>query len=98
MSDRDQRPSSDQRNNATFAALTMVLTVVLGFIVLVAFVIPDLLWFILVPAGLGLMMVLQYLLWGRWLTKTLQDQQTSTEAAFNETASKPNGIVEQSAE
>ncbi len=74
----DRRPSSDQRNNATFAALTMVLTVVFGFVALVAFVIPDVLWFVLVPVGLGLMMVLHYLLWGRWLARALQDKEPPT--------------------
>ncbi len=72
----DQRPTTDQRNNATFAALTMVLTIVFGFVVLVAFVIPNLLWFVIVPAGFGLMMVLHYVLWGRWLAKSLQDQES----------------------
>lgn len=71
----DQRPTTDQRNHATFAALTMVLAIVFGFVVLVAFVIPNLLLFVIVPAGFGLMMVLQYLIWGRWLTKSLQEQQ-----------------------
>ena len=72
----DQRPTTDQRNSATFAALTMVLAIVVGFIVLVAFVIPNLLWFVIVPAGFGLMMVLHYVLWGRWLAKSLQDRQS----------------------
>lgn len=75
----DRRPSTDQRNNATFAALTMVLTVVCGFVVLVAFVIPDVLWFVLVPMGLGLMMVLHYVLWGRWLTGALRDREPPQE-------------------
>ncbi len=88
----DRRTTSDQRNNATFAALTMVLTIVFSFIVLVAFVIPDLLWFVLVPAGLGLMMVLHYFLWGRWLAKALQDQQPPIE-----TTSNASNSVEQSA-
>ena len=76
-----ERPSVDQRNSATFAALTMVLAVVCGFVALVAFVIPSVLWFVLVPMGLGLMMVLHYLLWGRWLTAALRKQEESVEAS-----------------
>ena len=69
-----ERPSNDQRNQATFAALSLVLLVVFGLVALVAFVIPAVLWFVLVPIGLGLLMVMHYLLWGRWLTAALRDQ------------------------
>ena len=79
-----ERPSNDQRDSATFAALTMVLLVVAGLVALVAFVIPAVLWFVLVPAGMGLLMVLHYLVWGRWLSATLRDQAAAAEA-FAET-------------
>ena len=75
-----ERPSSDQRDNATFAALTLVLLVVCGVVALVAFVIPAVLWCVLVPVGMGLMMVLHYLVWGRWLSTALRDQAAAAEA------------------
>lgn len=78
-----ERPSQDQRNAATFAALSMVLTVVAGLVALIAFVLPTVLWFVLVPAGLGGLMVLHYLVWGRWLAASLKDQQ-SADKAFSE--------------
>ncbi len=68
-----ERPSDDQRNAATFAAVTMVLAVSVGLLALVAVVIPAILWFVLVPVGLGGMLVLHYVTWGRWLTETLRD-------------------------
>ena len=74
-----ERPSNDQRNTATFAALTMVLLVVIGLVGLVAFVIPDVLLFVLVPVGLGILMVLHYLFWGRWLAATLREQEHADE-------------------
>jgi len=74
-----ERPSNDQRNTATFAALTMVLLVVFGLVGLVAFVIPDVLLFVLVPVGLGILMVLHYLFWGRWLAATLREQEDADE-------------------
>ena len=75
-----ERPSNDQRDNATFAALTMVFVVVSGLVALIAFVIPAVLWFVLVPAGLGILMVLHYLLWGRWLSAALRDQDHADDA------------------
>lgn len=84
-----ERPSQDQRNAATFAALTMVLTVVAGLVALIAFVLPAVLWFVLVPAGLGSLMVLHYVVWGRWLAASLQDQQQAGKAFDEPPRSNP---------
>ncbi len=68
------RPSDDQRNSATFAALMMVLLVSGGLLGLIAFVLPQVLWIGLVAAGLGLSVVVHYLVWGRWLSSVLREE------------------------
>ena len=66
------RPSDDQRNSATFAALGMVLLVSAGLLGLIAIVLPQVLWMVAIFVGLGLSVVLHYLVWGRWLAAKLQ--------------------------
>ena len=75
-----ERPSEDQRNSATFAALTMVLLVSSGLLSLVALVLPQVLWMVVIGIGLALMVVLQYLVWGRWLLAKLRDEAECEEA------------------
>jgi membrane protein implicated in regulation of membrane protease activity len=72
-----ERPSDDQRNSATFAALAMLVLISGGLLALVAFVLPDVLWIVVVVLGLGLSVVLHYLVWGRWLTSFLRDQEAN---------------------
>jgi hypothetical protein len=72
-----ERPSDDQRNSATFAALVMVLLISAGLLGLVAFVLPQVLWIVVIVIGLGLSVVLHYVTWGRWLTSKLQDEEDS---------------------
>jgi membrane protein implicated in regulation of membrane protease activity len=69
-----ERPSPDQRNSATLAALTMVLLVSGGLLALIALVLPQVLWLVVIAVGLALSVVLQYLVWGRWLTSKLRDE------------------------
>ena len=71
MSDR---PSDDQRNSATFAALLMVFLVSGGLLGLIAFVMPQVLWLGLIAAGLGLSVVVHYFVWGRWLSSVLREE------------------------
>ncbi|MBC7821927.1 MAG: hypothetical protein IAG10_33995 [Planctomycetaceae bacterium] len=75
------RPSDDQRNSATFAALTMVLLVSGGLVALVALVLPQVLWMVVIVMGLALSVVLQYLVWGRWLLSKLRDEAERDESA-----------------
>ena len=70
-----ERPSDDQRNSATFAALAMLLSVSAGLLALVAFVLPQVLWIVLIVVVLGLSVVLHYFVWGRWLTSVLRDEE-----------------------
>lgn len=70
-----ERPSDDQRNSATFAALAMLLLISAGLLGLVAFVLPQVLWLIAIVIGLGLSVVLHYLIWGRWLTSMLRAEE-----------------------
>ncbi len=72
MSDR---PSEDERNSATFAALTMVLLVAGSLLALIALVIPAVLWILAVMVGMGLIVVLHYVIWGRWLAAALRDKE-----------------------
>ncbi|GDY07290.1 hypothetical protein LBMAG52_07760 [Planctomycetia bacterium] len=69
------RPSDDQRNSATFAALAMLLLISAGLLALVAFVLPQVLWLVVIVIGLGLIVVLHYMIWGRWLTSRLRDEE-----------------------
>ena len=80
MSDR---PSEDERNSATFAALTMVLLVAGSLLALFALVIPDVLWILAVIVGMGLIAVLHYVIWGRWLAAALRDKE-KVDAAFED--------------
>jgi fatty acid desaturase len=74
-----ERPSDDQRNSATFAALAMVLLVSVGLLALVALVLPQVLWMIVIGIGMALTVVLQYLVWGRSLLAKLREEETRRE-------------------
>ena len=69
------RPSDDQRNSATFAALGMLLLISAGLLALVAVVLPQVLWLVAIVIGLGLSVVLHYVIWGRWLMSKLRDEE-----------------------
>ena len=69
------RPSDDQRNSATFAALGMLLLISAGLLALVAVVLPQVLWLVAIVIGLGLSVVLHYVIWGRWLMSRLRDEE-----------------------
>ncbi len=75
-----ERPSDDQRNSATFAALTRVLLVSGGLLTLVALVLPQVVWMVVIGIGLALTVVLQYLVWGRWLLAKLRDAEKREES------------------
>ena len=74
------RQSDDDRNIATFAALSVVLLISVSLFALIALVLPGVLWMLLVALALGLFVVLHYVVWGRWLTRALHDQQAADEA------------------
>ena len=79
-----EHSSDDQRNTATFAALTMVLLVSGGLLALVALVLPQVLWMVVIAIGLALSVVLQYLVWGRWLLAKLRDDAKREESQTTE--------------
>lgn len=74
------RPSEDQRNSATFAALMMVLLISGGLVALVALVLPQVLWMVVIGFALALSVVLQYLVWGRWLLTKLRQEEAREES------------------
>lgn len=79
-----ERPSDDQRNSATFAALSMLLLISAGLLGLVAFVLPQVLWMVVIAIGLGLSVVLHYVIWGRWLTSMLREKENAQQQKPNE--------------
>lgn len=79
-----ERPSDDQRNSATFGALAMLLLVSAGLLGLVAIVLPQALWLIVVAIGLGLSVLMHYFLWGRWLSAKLRTEDDEEQRAKNE--------------
>lgn len=74
-----ERPTEKQRNSATFAALAVLIALSLGLVALFALVLPQVLWMVLVIFGLGLSIMLHYVIWGRWLTITLQNEERDAE-------------------
>lgn len=79
-----ERSSDDQRNAATFAALAMVLLVSAGLLALAALVLPQVLWIVVIAIGLALSVVLQYLVWGRWLLAKLRAEEEKDEPPSKE--------------
>lgn len=76
-----ERPSDDQRNSATFAALAMLALISAGLLGLIAFVLPQALWLVVVAIGLGLSVVMHYFLWGRWLSAKLHAEEDEEQRA-----------------
>lgn len=77
----DERRKKDQ---ATYAAMFGLLFFCGLLLLLVAAVLPKVLWLVVIVFGFGLFFLLQYLLWGRWLTRYLQkklpdDSESETE-------------------
>lgn len=78
------KPSDDQRNSATFAALAMLVLISAGLLALASIVLPQVLWLVVIVIGLGLSVVLHYLVWGRWLMSRLRDQEDSQQQKPND--------------
>jgi hypothetical protein len=64
----EERRKKDQ---ATYAALFGLLFFSGLLFLLIVAVLPDVLWLLAVVFGFGLFLLLQYLIWGRWLTSHL---------------------------
>ena len=62
-------------------ALMVAMTLTLGFIGIVAVVIPGVLLMVLAGFGLLMMFVAQYFLWARWLFPIVQRMEREKEAA-----------------
>jgi len=63
----------DRGNGPTFLALAGLLAAAAGLIALTAMVLPQILAFVLVGFGFIILGLLQYLVWGRWMTRTPVD-------------------------
>lgn len=83
------KPSDDQRNSATFAALAMLVLISAGLLALAAIVLPQVLWLVVIVIGLGLSVVLHYLIWGRWLMSKLRDEEDSQRQKLNDESKRP---------
>lgn len=78
------KPSDDQRNSATFAALAMLVLISAGLLALAGIVLPQVLWLVVIVIGLGLSVVLHYLIWGRWLMSKLRDEEVAQQQNPND--------------
>jgi hypothetical protein len=72
-------PLRESRDTGTFAALLGLVVVSAFFLGLIALVIPDILWLVLVVAAFGGSVALQYLAWGWWLPRVLKDDDAPQE-------------------
>ncbi|HUG19983.1 MAG TPA: hypothetical protein VMM56_13450 [Planctomycetaceae bacterium] len=77
----EERRKKDQ---ATYAAMFGLLFFCGLLLLLVAAVLPKVLWLVVIVFGFGLFFLLQYLLWGRWLTRHLQKKLPDDSEAANE--------------
>ena len=81
-----KRPAADRRNShrrnreaardfGTFVALTMLLIVAAGLIAIVAAIFNVVaLWLVEIFLGFVLLGLVQYLTWGRWLSRNLAEE------------------------
>lgn len=67
----EERQKKDQ---ATYAMLFALLFFCGLLLLLVAAVLPKVLWLVAVGFGFGVFFLFQYLLWGRWLSGYLQNK------------------------
>lgn len=58
-----------KRNLGTMIALSALLLIGLSLILLAAMVMPQILYILGVVFGMGLIILLHYITWGRWLSK-----------------------------
>jgi len=66
-----KRDSTDQ-DRGTVVALILLLSVMLGLLLMIAMVFPNVLGIFAIIFGFGLLIGLQYLVWGRWMMGYLQ--------------------------
>jgi hypothetical protein len=68
-------PEKRGSDAATFIAVIMVLVCIGGFLLLMMSVIPGFIGVLLIPLGVGPLIFLQYLVWGRWLARLQAEDQ-----------------------
>ncbi len=73
-------PANRGSNAGTLIAMMMLAVCAMGLFMLVSMVTPFVMGVILVPVVLGPLVVLQYLVWGRWLDR-LRAEDEAREAA-----------------
>ena len=66
--DREPPPTEDARNQATFLALAALLGVTAGLLLLVAMILPGLLYVLLAVLAIPLYFVFHYVVWGRLMS------------------------------
>ena len=71
MKNRQQTESI--RNMGTLAALAVLLMIGIGFLALVAVVLPKVIWLVVVVFGFFLMGLFHYVTWGWWLSRSPLD-------------------------
>lgn len=71
---RDRRNREAARNMGTFVALAALLFIGMAFLGLLAVVFPKAVWLVVVVFGFAMMGLVQYLTWGRWLSRNLAEE------------------------
>ncbi len=79
--DQEQPPSEEARNFATYLALVALVGSGLGFVLLMALVIPRALFVLLALAVVPLYFVFHYLTWGRLMRERPDDDDTPDDQA-----------------
>lgn len=68
------KQDSSQSDHATFVALLILLAVFAAILFVIALVFPNMLAILAIIFGGGLLIGLQYLIWGRWLMGYLKSR------------------------
>jgi len=68
------REQPHDKDAGTWIALMLLLVVSLGLLLLMAMVLPKILWLLLIVIGFGATFALQYFIWGKWLMKHLKER------------------------
>ena len=75
---RRRGPSKEELDSATIIALCGVLALGGAILGLTAMVFPNVLALVALVAGFTGFIGVQYLLWGRWLTKKIREEEENT--------------------
>jgi hypothetical protein len=79
MAESRGRKPRQQNNGPTFLALIALIGAAVGLIALTTLVLPQVAGFALVISGFVILGTLQYLIWGRWISRVPQEDDPDAE-------------------